>query len=126
MWQLFLLAFKAFFALATHPVFHVLWTVCRFGFRALHQCKKTADLQSDTGFWFGRCRVASSLELQARRGRLSSHLALALAKQVVYDSCSPFLMQQKEFFAPSTTHAVPYNTTFSQSPTRVFKSHLAS
>ena len=57
-----LLAFEAFFALPARPAFRVPCSVCRrFGFRALHQCQRTALLQSDTGVWFGRHGVASSL-----------------------------------------------------------------
>ena len=81
---MFPLAFGAFFALPTQPVPHVPRTVCRrLGFRSLE------------GFWFGRCGVASSLLL-----------ALGRSKQVVHDSCALCLTQQKEFLAPSTTHAV--------------------
>ena len=87
--QLFLLAFEAFFALPTHPVFHVPRIVCRrFGFRALHQCKRTALHQSDTGFRFGRCGVASSLFPQSRTARTKVAILRAILLQPCQASCS--------------------------------------
>ena len=58
---------------------HVPRTVCRrFGFRALHQCKRTALLQS----------VPAVSDWTREGGHFGSHLASARAKQVVLDSCS--------------------------------------
>ena len=100
-WQLYLLAFEAFFALPTSPVFHVPCTVCRrVGFRTLHRCQSTALLQSPTGVWFRRCGVARSLFPQSRTARTkvatSRAILLHQAKKVVHDSCSLCLAQQKE------------------------------
>ena len=82
--QLFFLAFEAFFALSTRPVFHVPCTVCRrFGFRALHQCWRSALLLSDTGVWFGRCGVASSLFPQSGTARTKVATSRAILLQLV-------------------------------------------
>ena len=105
-------SFPHLFALPTRPVFHIPCTVCgRFGFRALHQCQRPALLQTDTGFWFGRCGVARSLFLQSRtaRTKVSTSRAILLLPvpsklftTVVVFFC---LAQQNEFLAPSLTHA---------------------
>ena len=101
-WQLFLLAFEAFFTLATHPVFHVPRTVCpRFGFRAFQQCKRTALLQSIGilvwAVWCSEQSVPAVSNCTHEGGHLTSHLASALSKQDVHDSCSLCLTQQKDF-----------------------------
>ena len=68
------------FALPSHPVFHVPRIVCRrLGFRTLHQCQRTALLQSDTGFSFGRCGFASSLFPQSR----TAHTTVATLRAIV-------------------------------------------
>ena len=89
--QFVLLAFQT--SSPTHPVFQVHRTVCRrFGFRAHHQCQRTALLQSDTGFWFGQFGVASSLFPQSRtaRGRWPPHEPSCIISPC-QASCSPQL-----------------------------------
>ena len=113
---------EASFVLPTFPVFHVPCIVCRrFGFHALHQCQITALFQCDMGLWFGRCGVARSLFPQSETGRTNVTLR-AILRQVVPKKLFSFLClaQQKEFLAPSLAHVVAYNTTLSQSRTRVF------
>ena len=121
--QLFLLAFEAFFTLPTHPVFHVPSTVCRrFGFRAFHQCKRTALLQSIGilvwAVWCSEQSVPAVSNCTHEGGHLTSHLASALSKQDVQTvSRQLFSLSHtaKRFPSPSTTYTVTYNTSFSQS-----------
>ena len=88
----------------THPVFHVLRTVCRrYGFRALHQRKRTALLQSDTGIlvwamWCGEQSVDAVSNWTREGGHLGSHPAAARAKQVIHDSCSVIKRQKLSRF----------------------------
>ena len=125
-WQLYLLAFEAFFALPTSPVFHVPCTVCRrVGFRTLHRCQSTALLQSPTGslvqaMWCSAQSVPAVSDCTYEGGHITSHLA-----SPGQESCSRQLFslsrtaKRKECLAPSTTHAVTINTTLPQSPTRI-------
>ena len=67
-WQLFLLAFKAFFALPTSQCSTYLGLFFDvFGFRALHTCQRTALVQSGFGDVVWRAVCSRSLELHARR-----------------------------------------------------------
>ena len=102
-WQLFSYRFRRIFRVCPpNPVFHVPCTVCRrFGFRALHQCQRTVFLQSDTGglVWAISCRklsvpAVSNCTCEGRHH--TSHLGSARALQVVHDSCSLWVTQQKE------------------------------
>ena len=126
MWQLFLLAFVAFFALPSLSVFHVSRTVFRrFGFRALHQCQRTALLQSDTGVWFGRCGVACSLFPQSR----TSHANVATSRAILLQPVPNKLFTTVALFVShgkkNTVHhrrltrLHTYNTTLSQRRTRI-------
>ena len=114
-WQLFFLPFEAFFALPTHPVFHVHRTVCRrFVFRALslHQCQRTALLHSVTGVCSGRCGVGEqsasrSLELHVRKVATSRAILLQPVPSKLFMKVVLFVSHNKmHLLAPSTTHAV--------------------
>ena len=94
---MFFLAVKAFFALPTFPVFHVpshcLSTLLAFS--ALHQCQRTALLQSDTGVWFGRCGVSRAILHQPVPSKLFTIVVLFVSQSHTANI----------ILAPSTTHA---------------------
>ena len=74
--------------------------------------------------WCGEQSVPAVSNCTHEGGHLTSHFASARAKQIVHDSCSLCLTQQKQFLAPSTSHAVTYNTTCSQSQARFLTTSL--
>ena len=118
------LAFEAFFALSPRPVFTYpaqFVDVLAFVLSTSAREKPSSSLIRDSGLGdvVQREVCSRSPELH-ENGHLTSRLASARAKQVVHGSCSLCLTQQK-ILAPSTTNAVTYNTTFSQSKTRFHK-----
>ena len=60
--------------------------------------------------WCSEQSVSAVSNCTHEGGHLTSHLASARGKQVVHDSCSLCVAQQK-ILAPSTTHAVTNNMT---------------
>ena len=70
--------------------------------------------------WCGAQSVPAVSKCTYEGGHLTSCLASARALQVVHDSCSLFLAQQKEFLAPSSTRAVAFYTTCFTEPDTFF------
>ena len=112
---------KHFSALPTHPVFHVactrlptLWLPC-----SPPAQENTALLQSFMGFWFGRCRCGEQsvpAVSNCTHGRWPHYEPFCFGPCQACCSRQLFSLSPARGIplAPSTTHALTYNTTFSQ------------
>ena len=103
-WQIVPSRMKSIFRVARPPSVRRTPHCRRFAFRALHQCARTAFLQSATGC--SEQSVPAVRDCTYEGGHFTSHLASARATQVVYDRCSLRLTQQKKLAPSTTTHSV--------------------